>query len=261
MTEKEFPENYWEELKRLMERDGPRAVTDFINGFPDDTERRKLYAFSNGAFTMREWSGKNFDGLVEVVEEGIAEGLRQAEAAGDAETRAKRTDYANVMSYNLSANLAECWPGDEDPRERRHFEKGLELAKRCVAWREELKKGPGPFSMAYWARGMHNLSLGEADAAREDFQKSFDYAVQNAKSEGNVPECAPGGDFSVVLGYGYLGLARIAAGETAGEETYKKALDAFQATVDGFPDQKDDARFGLDQLRWVERRVLGRYGD
>jgi len=30
------------------------------------------------------------------------------------------------------------------------------------------------------------------------------------------------------------------------------------ATVEDSPEQKDDARFGLDQLRWVERRVLGR---
>ncbi|HUT97582.1 MAG TPA: hypothetical protein VM054_00735 [bacterium] len=258
MTEKEFPENHWEEMKRLMERGGPRAVIEFVAGFPDDLERRKLYAFCNQAFSMRDWNGKNFDGLVEVVEEGIAEGLRQAAAAGDAETRDKCTDYANMMSYNLSANLAECWPGDEEPRERRHFEKGLELARRCVAWRGELKKAAGPFSMAHWACGMHALSLGNATAAREDFEKSLDYAVKNARESGAVAECASGGDFSVVLGHGYLGLARMAAGDAVGREIYDNAVDAFQATVEDFPEKKDDARFGLDQLRWVESRVLGR---
>jgi hypothetical protein len=258
MDDKEFPENHWEEMRRLMEEGGPRAVIDFAKNFADDLERRKLYSFCNQAFAMRDWKGKNLDGLVTVVEEGIAEGLRQAAAAADAETRDKRTDYANMLSYNLSANLAECWPGDEEPRERRHFEKGLELARRCVAWRGELKKGAGPFSMAHWACGMHALSLGDAAAARDDFQKSLDYARENARAEGNPAECAAGADFSVVLGHGYLGLARLAAGDAEGKQIYKKSLDAFQATVDGFPEKKDDAQFGLDQLRWVERRVLGR---
>ncbi len=258
MAEKEFPENHWEELKRLMEEGGPRAVIDFVAGFDDELERRKLYSFCNQAFSMRDWKGKNLDGLVTVVEEGVAEGLRQAAAAADAETRAKRTDYANMMSYNLSANLAECWPGDEEPRERRHFSKGLELAKKCITWREELKKGAGPFAMAHWACGMHALSLGDAAAAREDFQKSLEYAVENAGAEGNDAECASGGDFSVVLGHGYLGLARMAAGDAGGREIYDRALDAFRATVEDFPERKDDAQFGLDQLRWVESRVLGR---
>jgi hypothetical protein len=258
MEEKEFPENRWDELRALMEERGPRAVIDFVKNFGDDLERRKLFAFCNQAFAMREWKGRSFDALVEVAEEGVAEGLRQAAAAGDDETRDKRTDYANMMSYNLSANLAECWPGDEEPRERRHFEKGLELAKRCVAWRTELGKGPGPFSMAHWACGMHALSLGDAAAAREDFQQSLDYAVKGARESGGSAECAAGADFSVILGHGYLGLARMAAGDAGGKDLFQKALDAFQATVDGFPDLKDDAQFGLDQLRWVERRVLGR---
>jgi hypothetical protein len=258
MTEKEFPENHWDELRALMEGRGPTAVIGFIDGFADELERRKLYAFCNQAFSMRDWKGKNFDGLVTVVEEGIAEGLRQAESAADAETRDKRTDYANMMSYNLSANLAECWPGDEEPRERRHFEKGLELAQRCVAWRAELKKGAGPFAMAHWACGMHALSLGDAAAAREDFEKSLKYAAENAVEEGNDALCAPGGDFSVVLGHGYLGLARLAAGDAGGREIYDRALDAFRATIENFPERRDDAQFGLDQLRWVENRVLGR---
>jgi len=258
MEDKEFPENHWEEMKGLMERGGPRAVIDFVDGFTDELERRKLYAFCNQAFSMRDWKNKNFDALVEVVEEGVAEGLRQTESAADDETREMRTDYANMMAYNLSANLAECWPGDEEPRERRHFEKGLQLARRCVAWREELKKGPGPFSMAHWACGMHALSLGDPAAAREDFEKSLKFAVENARAEGSHAECAPGGDFSVVLGHGYLGLARTAAGDAGGKEVFQKALDAFGATVKGFPEKKDDAQFGLDQLRWVERRVLGR---
>ncbi|MCK4593340.1 hypothetical protein KAU45_02475 [bacterium] len=258
MTEKEFPENHWDEMRRLMEEKGAKAVIGFIGDFSDDLQRRKLYALSNQAFSMRDWKGKNFDDLVRVVEKGIAEGLRQADAADDPEITAKRTDYANALSYNLSANLAECWPGDEDPREKRHFSKGLELAKRCVAWREELKKGPGPFSMAYWACGMHNLSLGDYNAARADFEKSLDFAVRNAEEAGNIAECAPGGDFSVILGHGYLGLARLAEGDEKGEGVYQRAVEAFEKTVETVPEQKDDAQFGLDQLRWVERRVFGR---
>ena len=175
----EFPETHWDGMRTAMETGGPTTVVEFIDGF-DGEERRKLYAFAQRAFYDRDWQGKNFDAYVEIVNAGIAEGLRQAEAADDPEEAAKLTDYSNVLSYNLSADLAECWPGDDAPRERRHFEAGLKAAEDCIRWREELGKGPFPFSIAYWAKGMHLLSLGDHAGALENFRKSFDYAESSA---------------------------------------------------------------------------------
>jgi len=255
MPEQEFPEKHWDEMREWMTSGGPDAVIAFIQGFSDPLERRQLYGLAHQGFSYRDWEGKNFDHLVTVVEAGMAEGVKQAKSAEDAETRAKLLDFANVLSYNLSADLAACWPGDEAPREIRHFEKGLELAERCIAWREELKKGPGPFSMAYWARGMHKLSLGRPEEAETDFATSLQQAVSAAREQGKRETCEAGGEFSVILGTGYLGLARWVQGGDSGRQKYQQAVDAFTATAASFPDQKEDAQFGLDQLRTVAKKM------
>lgn len=252
MTTEKFPNKHWTEMKRLMESDGPAAVVTFVEGFSDDLERRQLYAFAHRGFSSQDWEGKNFDDLIDIVDAGIKEALLQAKAATDAETRYKLTDFANVLSYNISADLATCWPGDKVPREQRHLERGLAAAERCVAWREELNKDAGPFSMAWWAVGMHQLSLGNHTAAEEGFQKSLDYAVEMVKTEGNSTEVAAGVHYSIPLGQGYLGLARMAGGDATGQTLYDEAIAAFEGTVADFPEQKDDAAFCLDQLKWVE---------
>lgn len=255
MNETEFPEDQWPELSARMSDKGPQAVIDYIRAFDDDLERRKLFAFAQQAFSSRDWPGKSLESLIAVVEAGIAEGLSAAAAASDSETRAQRIDFANILAYNLAADLAECWPGDQVPRTRAHLEKGLELAERCLAWRAELKKGPGPFSMAYWVRGMHRLSLGAFAEAQEDFAQSLDCAVKAAQGEGQASECKPGAAFAVILGHGYLGLARTMLGTAGGAELYQEALDTFAQTIEQFPDQKDDAQFGIDQLRQARVRV------
>jgi tetratricopeptide (TPR) repeat protein len=254
-AKEEFPGIHWDEMKTAMETGGTDAVVEFINGFGDD-ERRKLYSFAQQGFYGREWEGKSFDGYIEIVNAGIAEGLRQADAAADPDEAARLKDYANVLSYNMSADLAECWPGDETPREKRHLEAGLKAAEDCIRWREELGKGPFPFSVAYWARGMHELSLGDKENALADFKKSFDYAAEYAKAEGVSPEVSPDCDFVVILGAGYVGLAEWTLGEESGKTRYEEAIAAFKAQVDDYPDKKDDAQFGIDQLEWVRAKFV-----
>jgi len=254
-AKEEFPENRWDEMRTRMETGGVAAVADFVAGFNDE-ERRKLYSFAQRAFYGREWEGKSFDGYIEIVNAGIAEGIRQAEAASDPEDSAKLLDFANVLSYNLSADLAECWPGDTVPRERRHFEAGLKAAEDCLRWREELKKGPFPFSIAYWAKGMHLLSLGETADALENFRKSFDYAREYAKAEGKDATVSAEGDFGVILGAGYVGLAEWVQGAEAGQSRYEEAVAAFREGAEKYEDKRDDFRFGIDQLEWVKGKFI-----
>jgi hypothetical protein len=251
----EFPEIHWEEMRTRMEAGGTAAVADFVAGFNDE-ERRKLYSFAQIAFYGREWEGKSFDGYVEVANAGIAEGVRQAEAAASAEDSAKRLDFANVLSYNLSADLAECWPGDTLPRERRHLEAGLKAAEDCIRWREELGKGPGPFAMAYWVKGMHQLSLGDADGAAENFKKSLDYNVEVAKEEGAATEVSPEAGFGLILAEGYVGLAEWVKGDDDGKGRYENAVAAFREGAEKYPDKKDDFQFGVDQLEWVKGKFI-----
>ena len=250
-----FPEIHWEEMRTRMEAGGATAVADFVAGFNDE-ERRKLYSFAQISFYGREWEGKSFDGYVEVANAGIAEGLRQAEAATSAEDSARLIDFANVLSYNLSADLAECWPGDTLPRERRHFEAGLKAAEDCIRWREELGKGPGPFATAYWAKGMHQLSLGDAGGASENFKRSLDYYVEVAKEAGEATEVSPEAGFGLILADGYLGLAEWAKGNAAGKGRYEVAVAAFREGAEKYPDKKDDFQFGIDQLEWVKKKFI-----
>ena len=193
--------------------------------------------------------------LAVVAEAGIKEFLHQSESETDEEMSAKLLDNANVLSYNLAADLADCWPCDETLRTKEHFEIGLKAAERCIEWRTELKKGPGPFSMAYWAAGMHSLSLGKNAASKEHFAESLAYAEQGARDQGSPMELAPEAGFGVILGHGYLGLAEAAAGDASGMERYRKAIEAFEGMkqIEG---QADDAQFGIDQLETVK----GKYG-
>jgi tetratricopeptide (TPR) repeat protein len=254
--EKEFPESEWPQLQELMEDGGAEAVVGYISAIEDPQRRRKLFVFAHQGFAYRDWEGKNLDALVTVVEAGIAEYLAQAgEAAADDE-RDKLLDGANIEAYNLAADLAPCWPGDELPRSNRHFEKGVELAERCLDWRHELEKGPAPFSMAWWALGTHQLFLGDYEEAADAFTKALDYAVLDAQAREEPIECAAGSDFSVLLNMGYLGLARWAAGDADGETLYRDALEAFNGTVVGHPDKSDDAEFGIAQLELVQSRVI-----
>ncbi len=254
-AKEEFPEVHWDELRTKMETGGVTAVADFVAGFNDE-ERRKLYSFAQRAFYGREWEGKSFDGYIEIANAGIAEGLRQAEAATSSEDSAKLVDFANVLSYNLSADLAECWPGDTLPREKRHFEAGLKAAEDCIRWREELGKGPGPFGMAYWAKGMHQLSLGDVGSAVDNFKKSLEYYVEVAKEEGESTEVSAEAGFGVILADGYVGLAEWVKGDEAGKGRFENALAAFRGGVEKYPEKKDDFQFGIDQLEWVKQKFI-----
>jgi hypothetical protein len=252
----EFPETEWEEMRAVMEKEGADAVIEFVAGFDDDEQRRQLYSLAQRGFAYRDWEGKNLDDLASVVQAGIAEGLRQAQTEADAAKAAKLLDYANVLSYNLAADLAECWPGDTLPRERRHFEAGLKAAADCLRWREELQKGPFPFSIAYWAHGMHLLSLGETHAALEDFRKSYNFAVEYAKAEGKDTSLSAEGEFGVLLAAGYVGLAEWVLGEETGKAHYEEAIAAFKEGAEKYPDKKDDFQFGIDQLEWVKGKFI-----
>ena len=250
---KDVEQDRWEELRVVMEEGGAKAVVDRIDAIEDPETRRTVYALAQKSLARKEWAGKNFDGLIDVVTAGIGESLRQALESGEPEEIYKLTEFANIMSYNLSADLAACWPGDDAPRERRHFEAGLRAAEDCVRWRRELGKPPDRRAMAYWAMGMHQLSLGSLWEAVGAFETAAGLARVSVVGTGR-DEVKAGGEFGVILYAGYLGIARWATGDPEGRAVYERACEAFKATTEKFDgEQKDDAAFGLEQLQWVAR--------
>lgn len=251
----DFFKQHWPQMAEAAQSNGAAGVVDYIAGFDDDLERRVLYMFAHQGLADKAWEGKSLDLLIDVAEAGIAEFLKQAEAAPDKETRNKRIDGANIISFNLAADLADCWPGDDMPRERRHFERGLKAAEDCLKWREMLGKPAGPFSMAFWVHGMHALSLGDLETAASSFQSSLEYAQQMAAADGASTEVVPGSTFGVILEAGYLGLARWKAGEDGGQELYEEAIAAFTGQLED-ENKGQDARFGIDQLETVKARYI-----
>jgi len=246
---------HWDALRERMEKGGPREVARYVLEFQPD-ERKALFSFAQKSFARKEWLGKSFDGLIDVVQSGIDDALTLANQSTDPEKAWKWTEHANILAFNLSADLCECWPGDDVPRERTHFETGLRLAEKCVRWRRELGKPPERRALAYWAVGMHHLSLGHPHEALGAWVTASGLAVADREAAGIPHRVEPGGDFAVILYAGYVGLARIATGDAAGREAYEAACMAFEETIARFPDKKEDAQFGLEQLRWVQTKRL-----
>jgi len=254
--QKAFFEGHWPNMKTAAEEEGAAGVVRFIEGFVDSRERRTLYFFARQGLAQRDWRNKSFDAYIDVCRSGIREFLEEANAAGSEEIRKTRVNGANIISYNLAADLADCWPGDQAPRTRTHFEAGLEASTNCIRWREELGNGPTALSMAYWAKGMHELSLGEPASAAESWKQSLANAVKAAEADGKSGRVAPDGEFGVILGTGFLGLAEWADGDETGRTRFEEARAAFDAQTQD-ETLRDDAQFGLDQLETVRSRYLG----
>ena len=250
----DFAEQHWDEMRGRMERGGTHEVGAFIDTFADPEQRRTLWSFAQKAFTGREWQGKSFDRLIELVGAGMDESLVQYAEATDPDVQAKTKEHANVLAFDLSAELAECWPGDVRPRERHHFETGLALAEDCIRWRRQLGKSPERRALAYWAAGMHHLSLGNRREALGYFDIAAGLAAEEVAGT-DKSGVKPGGDYAAILYEGYVGLAAWGLGDPAGRDRYERAIRAFEGTVASFEGgAKDDAQFGLDQLRLVERK-------
>lgn len=254
--QQEFFQGHWGAMKAAVESGGAAAAIEFINGF-EDLEQRVLYIFARQGLVMGEWEGKNFDPYIGVCDAGVEEMVRQAEAAGDDETRRKRLNAAHILSYNLAADLADCWPGDDEPRTRAHFERGLRAAEDCLEWCPADQYSG--LSMDWWAKGMHLLSLTEFPSAVESFNESLDFAVKAAAEASRPTTVSPRGDFAVILGAGYLGLARTLAGDPTGNTLYVEAVTAFGAQLED-SEKKDDAEFGISQLETVRGSFADRLG-
>ena len=224
----DFPDNQWATLKTRMESDGPERVIEYIETF-DDARRIELYLFARRAFAFQEWEGKNWDGYIAVCCAGIEEMLRQ-----------DRVAQANVLAYNLAADLAPCWPGDDMVREVQHFEVGVDLADNCLQWRAELGKGPDAFSIAHWVRGVHLLALECVEDAVEAFGESFDCAIEDAEAKGQPVNVVPNAPDGLVLASGYWGLGQWVANEAVGERRYREAIETFEKKMEIEGADKED---------------------
>jgi hypothetical protein len=251
-------EGRWPELKSTMEKSGADEVVSLIKKEEDPGQCLSLFSFAQQAFGQREWEGKNFDAQIELVREAMREALSVADKVrlGGDDTKADRVlDFANVMSYNLSADLACCWPGDEVPRSKAHLEAGLLAAAECLFWREQLKKGPAPFAMAWWAKGIHELFLQKNQEALESLQMAVKTGREASLEAGRSGELGPDAGWFLLINDGALALAELQLNLDGAETHYQNVLDAFAQQKSQRPDEAGDAQFGIDQLEVARLRL------
>ncbi|MCC7540718.1 MAG: hypothetical protein IT379_31165 [Deltaproteobacteria bacterium] len=215
-------------------RDGrARALLAASEGL-DSKERVALLKRAIRAIAFGTWPADCLDEMTTLGDEAIRVAL---ESGDDAE--------ANVLSFNLAANLCDCW-GDAYTRETRHFEKGLAYAERALELRARLGSPPDKVAMAHWARGKHLLSLGRPSEATDALTA---YRACLTKAADPDPTAALAAD-------AYLAIARESAGEAAAAADYARAMEALGALERSEPARADDVKVYVDQLR-ATRVALG----
>jgi hypothetical protein len=242
------------EYQSLVRESGASAVIARIRAEADPAERLRLFSLAQRAIGggVKDCA---LDDVIDVVEAGIGEALAQSEQAPDEAARRKLVDTANVLSYNLASALADCWPDDARARQEHHLRTGLEAAEACLRWREELGKGPFPFSIAWWAKGIHLLALKRASEAEDAFARALKHAEAHLEAHGKSIARDATGDWSILLSEGYVQVARAArTGERDGIRAVLAALDAAAAAR---PGEADDLAFTASQLRCALERHAG----
>ncbi|MBT3981616.1 MAG: hypothetical protein HOE90_09710 [Bacteriovoracaceae bacterium] len=243
---RETLETYWPKIKKLAETEGAQSVISLCEEEKDFNMRWSLYRFSNQTLAQRDWSGRDLNTAITVGEAGIESMLKIA--SSDSEIEKTYKDRANILCYNLGANLCDCWD-DGIERNDTFFEKGVELACRAIKLREELDKGPAPFSMAYWLRGKHYLSLKQVPQAKEDLKKSLDYAKEDARTKSQPDSLCVDAGFAVILGFGLVAIAEIMEGTPGAQDNFDQVISVFENQISQDSDKKADAEFGIFQLK------------
>jgi hypothetical protein len=251
--QKAFFEKHWQGLKQAVEKGGGTEAVSFIEKF-EGLEKRVMYSFARMGLVMGDWQNKNFDDYIIVVDHGIAMLEKEAEKAAE-EHKVQWLKRLHALNYNLSADIADCWPGDDQPRTQEHFVRALKAAEYCIKLQDTIRGGDGILSMDYWAKGMHEFSLGKMKEAVVSWTKSYEYAKESAKQDGKTDEVTKNAPFGIILGLGYVGLARWKNGEDEGKAQYEKAITTFkEQTAD--EKLKGDAEFGIAQLEKVRQKYI-----
>jgi hypothetical protein len=245
-------ETRWTALRSILDGEGSGACCASLMSEPDDVVRNQLFRFA-----IRKLGGgtgataAELDAMVVIGEAAITNALNAAQQRPH-ET-ARWQDEANISLFNLSANLCDCW-GDGDTREQRHFEAGVQFADRALDLRRQLRKGPGPFAMAYWARGKHLLSLKRPLEAADAFRSALAKEQEVAKSREVAPqpvEAVPG----VLMERAFLGFSLMRADKKEGAPMLEAALNALRAILEkGEGEIKDDAQLYVDEIQETMRR-------
>jgi hypothetical protein len=249
---------------------GAPALVAAINAAAEEgsLERRVLFLFARqGLMAPLESSHDALEAMAQVAEAGTrlfrAEATA-AEEAGDTETAERRLRGAHSINYNLTADMADCWPGDTLPaRTESHFQIGASAALTCLTLAAQLGSEPEMLAIDEWANGFHLLALGDTVGSVAALRRSTAAAARAAEAAGRTTEIGADSPFLLLLNSGYLAIAREAAGDGERAEAELAAVvAAFDSQIgageaDGADksaqDRAVDARFALQQLALTRR--------
>ncbi len=248
-------EPHWIMIKELAENHSLAELKSFINTYDDPFERNQLFRFAIQTLNFRDWYGKNLNLLIELGDMAISDGMKSSLSLSQEEDRNLFKDQVNILCYNMSANLADCW-NDKFNRGNIHFEKGLVYAEKALMLRAELRKGPMPFSMAFWAKGVHHFFLNQKQKAMESFELSLDHAEKFSREVGKTTDLNAEADFSLILAHGYIALVEFQMGKPTAYNHFENSIHAFNEMKLLSEEAKQDAMVGLDQLLYVKHKYV-----
>lgn len=250
-------EEQWPVLKDIFETEGAEAVVAFIDSRTELLERRALFLMSSQRISRGQDLARNLDDVITVSRAAIDEFHHQSTIDDEPEQARLRLEGANILSYNLAADLAPCWVDDDEKREERHFNEGLRCAEDCIQWREELEKGAVAISMARWAEGVHHAGLGSWGLACDSFQFALDAAIDDARENGAPETVGPNSSFSINIASGWLEFARWRNGDSSSYDRFLDAMGAFSKQIDRDDEGRDEALVGVQQLQIAAQRLPG----
>ena len=250
-------EERWPQLLELFEVGGSEKVLSHIQTCQDLTERRALFLMSSHRISSSQGLTRKLDDVVTISRAAINEFCIQSSQETDKEQRERRLEGANILSYNLAADLAPCWPEDTEPREVRHYNEGIRCAEDCLEWRSLLQKGALPFSMAWWALGTHRCGLSDWKGACEAYEKSLEAAQIDAQENSTPATVSPESSFSINIANGWLEFARWRGGDETSYDRFLEVIAAFRSQIDQNSNAREDALIGIQQLETAASRLPG----
>ncbi len=256
-----FFEGQREAMKVAALRAGGPAVVALIRRLEAFPERLVLYTLARQVLVIDGGLPGGLDAAIAVADSGLAEVEAGLTVATDPAEREHLLRALHMLNFNLAADLADCWPGDEIPRERRHFERGLRAADALLSPLFQGAVMPHVLANDHWVRGMHRLSLGLNAEARESWIEALRFATAAARGEG-APETGLESTLQVLLLTGYFGLGNIVQGgdkRETGQVIFELAL-AYLKIRETRPDDAVEAGYFVRQLEKVRARYGGDSG-
>lgn len=236
-----------EELTNSFLTDGIEGIDSVVKEYPiEGNQRLKLLDSIRQKTNSSYISDHLLDRMHEIHEACIAEALDSANAQGSANGNEELLMYANVTSYNLAANLADCWMDAEEPRSVEHFTAGVASAERCLELRRQLNKPPAAMAMAYFIRGVHEYSLKQYSSA----ESSWTNKLENEKLSPDTAAASPA-SLDMLLSHGLIGLARWSQGVGDGSD-YEESLRRLEA--ERTADNNNEVELFLDELRLLKEK-------